>query len=62
MLVAATNHAATTDDSFDDWLDSGLTGAGRDGQLLQSWHEPAVDFPVPAGRPPYLKVRALVLD
>jgi 23S rRNA (cytosine1962-C5)-methyltransferase len=62
MLVAATNHAGTPDDQFDYWLRSGLKMAGRDGRVLHSWHEPAVDFPVPAGRSPYLKVRALELD
>jgi 23S rRNA (cytosine1962-C5)-methyltransferase len=62
ILVAATNHGATSDERFDDWLRAGLQSAGRRSQLVQAWHEPEADFPVPAGRRPYLKVRALVLD
>jgi 23S rRNA (cytosine1962-C5)-methyltransferase len=62
ILLAATNHAGTSDEHFDAWLRGGLKMASRDGQLAHSWHEPAVDFPVAADRPPYLKVRALVLD
>jgi 23S rRNA (cytosine1962-C5)-methyltransferase len=62
ILVAATNHAATSDKRFEGWLRTGLETAGRRAQLLKAWHEPAIDFPVAAGRGPYLKVRALVLD
>jgi len=62
ILLAATNHASTSDLRFDAWLDNGLAHARRHGQLLQQWQEPTADFPVPPGRGPYLKVRALVLD
>ncbi len=62
ILWAATNHSSTSDKRFDNQLDEGLTNAGRHAHLLRSWHEPAVDFPLAAGRGPYLKVRALVLD
>jgi 23S rRNA (cytosine1962-C5)-methyltransferase len=62
MLVAATNHAGTSDARFDSWLQTGLRLADRRGQLVQSWHEPSTDFPVAPGRRPYLKVRALLLD
>jgi 23S rRNA (cytosine1962-C5)-methyltransferase len=62
ILVAATNHAGTSDARFDTWLHAGLDAAGRHGQILQRWHEPAADFPVAPGRRPYLKVRALVLE
>jgi 23S rRNA (cytosine1962-C5)-methyltransferase len=62
ILVAATNHAGTTDERFEAWLRAGLETAGRLGQVVQRWHEPEADFPVPPGRRPYLKVRALVLD
>ncbi len=62
ILVAATNHAGTTDERFDAWLRAGLETAGRQGRATQRWHEPEVDFPVARGRGPYLKVRALVLD
>jgi 23S rRNA (cytosine1962-C5)-methyltransferase len=62
ILLAATNHSSTSDQRFDAWLDNGLAHARRHGQLLQQWQEPAADFPVPPGRGPNLKVRALVLD
>jgi 23S rRNA (cytosine1962-C5)-methyltransferase len=61
-LLAATNHAATTDERFDRWLIDGLAAAERAGHILASWHEPAEDFPVPKGGRPYLKVRALELN
>jgi 23S rRNA (cytosine1962-C5)-methyltransferase len=63
ILLAATNHAGTSDDRFEAWLQNGLTLAGRYGQVVQRWHEPRPDFPQAPGRSqPYLKVRALVLD
>lgn len=63
ILLAATNHAGTSDERFEAWLQNGLTRAGRYGQLAQRWHEPPADFPLAPGRThPYLKVRALVLD
>ncbi|HEY3060727.1 MAG TPA: class I SAM-dependent methyltransferase [Chloroflexota bacterium] len=62
MLLAATNHASTTDNRFEAWLRSGLDSAGRRGQLEQRWHEPAPDFPLVEGQHPHLKVRALTLD
>jgi 23S rRNA (cytosine1962-C5)-methyltransferase len=62
ILVAATNHAGTSDERFEGWLRAGLESAGRHGEVVQRWHEPEPDFPVAPGRRPYLKVRALVLD
>ncbi|TME91162.1 MAG: class I SAM-dependent rRNA methyltransferase [Chloroflexi bacterium] len=63
ILLAATNHAGTSDERFEAWLQNGLTRAGRHGQLAQRWHEPSADFPLaPGGTHPYLKVRALVVD
>jgi 23S rRNA (cytosine1962-C5)-methyltransferase len=62
ILLAATNHAATSDSRFDEWLRSGLSVAGRRGRIDQRWHEPAPDFPLLPGQQPYLKVRALTLD
>jgi 23S rRNA (cytosine1962-C5)-methyltransferase len=62
ILVAATNHAGTSDERFDAWLRNGLQVAGRQGHLEHRWHEPAADFPVAPGHMPYLKVRALALD
>jgi 23S rRNA (cytosine1962-C5)-methyltransferase len=62
LLLAATNHAQTSDARFDRWIHAGLAAAGRRGALTRWWHEPADDFPVPKGQRPYLKVRALQLD
>jgi 23S rRNA (cytosine1962-C5)-methyltransferase len=62
ILLAATNHAATSDEHFETWLDDGLYRAGRRGQLVRSWREPHADFPLPARSRPHLKVRALLLD
>jgi 23S rRNA (cytosine1962-C5)-methyltransferase len=62
ILLAATNHSSTSDERFDAQLRDGLTNAGRHAHLLRRWHEPAADFPVAAGRAPYLKVRAFFLD
>jgi 23S rRNA (cytosine1962-C5)-methyltransferase len=62
ILLAATNHAATSDKRFEGWLRTGLEMAGRRSRVLHRWHEPEVDFPVAPGREAYLKVRALVLD
>jgi 23S rRNA (cytosine1962-C5)-methyltransferase len=61
-LVAATNHTATSAHRFEDWLANGLARAGRSGQIVERWHEPRVDFPVPGGGRPYLKARAVELD
>jgi 23S rRNA (cytosine1962-C5)-methyltransferase len=61
ILVAATNHAGTSDRRFDEWLDTALTAAERRGRLVRRWHEPQPDFPVPRGQRPYLKVRAVQL-
>jgi len=62
ILVAATNHAGTSDKRFEGWVHAGLESAGRHGEVVQRWHEPEADFPVAPGRTPCLKVRALVLD
>jgi len=61
VLLAATNHAQTGDARFDAWLDEGLSLAARRAREVGRWHEPTVDFPVPRGARPYLKVRALQL-
>ena len=62
ILLAATNHTGTSDERFEAWLQNGLSRAGRQGWIVQRWHEPAADFPVAPGRTrPYLKLRALVL-
>jgi len=62
ILLAATNHAATSDMRFDAWLRAGLAWAERRGRVDQRWHEPAPDFALAAGQHAYLKVRALTLD
>lgn len=61
ILLAATNHATTSDRRFDDWLRFGVSAAGRQGRIVRRWHEPEADFSVPPGGRPYLKVRALEL-
>lgn len=62
LLLAATNHAATSDRRFEEWLWAGVHAAGRRGRVTRRWHEPDADFPVASGSRPYLKVRALELD
>jgi 23S rRNA (cytosine1962-C5)-methyltransferase len=62
ILLAATNHAGTSHAHFDATLRTAVTAAGRRYRTQQQWHEPAPDFPIPAGRAAYLKVRALILD
>jgi 23S rRNA (cytosine1962-C5)-methyltransferase len=62
VLLAATNHAQTSDARFDAWLREGLSQAARRGISVARWHEPSIDFPVPRGERPYLKVRALELS
>ncbi len=61
ILLAATNHAQTSDARFESWLDEGLALAARRGREVGRWHEPREDFPVVRGTRPYLKVRALEL-
>jgi 23S rRNA (cytosine1962-C5)-methyltransferase len=62
VLLAATNHAQTSEARFDAWLREGLSLAERRGHAIVRWHEPSVDFPVARGGRPYLKVRALELS
>jgi 23S rRNA (cytosine1962-C5)-methyltransferase len=62
ILLAATNHAGISSTRFDALLARGVAGAGRQARGSRAWHEPAIDFPVPARGTPYLKVRALVLE
>jgi 23S rRNA (cytosine1962-C5)-methyltransferase len=61
-LLAATNHAATTEPRFESWIFDGILRSRRTGRILKSWHEPDLDFPVARGGHPYLKVRAVELD
>jgi 23S rRNA (cytosine1962-C5)-methyltransferase len=61
-LLAATNHAPTTDERFEAWLYAGLDAATRQGEIVRRWHEPEPDFPLAPGQQPYLKVRAVALD
>jgi 23S rRNA (cytosine1962-C5)-methyltransferase len=62
ILVAATNHAGISATRFDSFVARGLRDAGREGRLMERWHEPDIDFPVPPGGHPYLQVLALALD
>jgi 23S rRNA (cytosine1962-C5)-methyltransferase len=61
-ILAATNHAATSEAHFNAWLREGIEAAHRQGRIIERWHEPLPDFPVAEHKPPYLKVRALALD
>jgi 23S rRNA (cytosine1962-C5)-methyltransferase len=61
MLLAATNHAATTEARFEDWLAAALEDEHRRGRIVQRWHEPSIDFPLRSGQRPHLKVRAVEL-
>jgi 23S rRNA (cytosine1962-C5)-methyltransferase len=62
ILLAATNHAGISGTRFDALLARGVAEANRSARLLESWHEPALDFPIARGERPYLKVRALCLS
>jgi 23S rRNA (cytosine1962-C5)-methyltransferase len=62
ILLAATNHAGTSDASFDALLRTAVGAAARAFRLERRWHEPSTDFPLAAGGGPYLKVRALALE
>jgi 23S rRNA (cytosine1962-C5)-methyltransferase len=61
-LLAATNHSRLKPARFQALLRAGLRDAGRKARLLRAWHEPAQDYPRPAGAPPALKVGALSLQ
>lgn len=61
LLLAATNHAGLSTSRFEALLRAGIQDAGRDGRVARTWHEPAVDFPRPAGGQPALKVAAVLL-
>jgi 23S rRNA (cytosine1962-C5)-methyltransferase len=62
MLLAATNHVATSSARFEAWLQQGLAAADRRGEIVQRWHEPEEDFPHAAGLRPYLKARAVKVE
>jgi 23S rRNA (cytosine1962-C5)-methyltransferase len=62
VLLAATNHAQTSEARFEGWLRDGLVQAARTGTTVERWHEPSIDFPVGRGARPYLKVRAVKLS
>ena len=59
MLIAATNHAGISQRRFQAMVDRGLAEAGRSSRAVRCWNEPEIDFPVPSGSTPYLKVLAL---
>lgn len=62
ILVAATNHAGLTAAHFRRMLHVGISAAQRRSRHIADWHEPSIDFPLPGGAEPYLKVQALALD
>jgi 23S rRNA (cytosine1962-C5)-methyltransferase len=56
LLLACTNVADMPWRTFRDRVLAGLSDAGRAAEVLGVYHEPAVDFPAPAGQEPYLKL------
>lgn len=61
-LLAATNAIEIPEPRFDHALADGIRAARREPDLVERWHEPGWDFPVPSGGRPYLKVVLLALD
>ncbi len=60
-VLACCNVAELTWRSYRTQLLAGITAAGRTGEIEGVYHEPAIDFPVAAGREPYLKIALLRL-
>jgi 23S rRNA (cytosine1962-C5)-methyltransferase len=56
LLLACANVAEMPWRTFRDRVLAGLLEAGRAAEVLGVYHEPAVDFPTPAGQEPYLKM------
>jgi 23S rRNA (cytosine1962-C5)-methyltransferase len=48
--------------SFRDPVLTGVAEAGRTPEVTGIYHEPALDYPLPPGGEPYLKMLALRLD
>jgi len=62
LLYACCNVAELPRRAFRERVLAGLAAAGRKGEITGVYHEPALDFPVPAGEEPYLKMLAVRLD
>ncbi len=58
-LLACCNVAEIPWRSFRDRALAGLAAAGRAATVQGIYHEPALDFPTPMGREPYLKMALL---
>ncbi len=56
LLLACCNVAALPLRAFQRQVVQGIAAAGRRGVLTGSFCEPALDFPIPAGAAPYLKL------
>ncbi|OIO97354.1 MAG: hypothetical protein AUK03_02675 [Anaerolineae bacterium CG2_30_64_16] len=61
LLLACCNVAELPWPRFRDQVLAGLAGVGRAAEVAGVYHEPAVDFPAPAGTEPYLKMLLLRL-
>jgi len=59
LLLACCNLAKLSPQAFRRQVLAGLAEAGRSDRVIDTYHEPAVDFPVAPGRKPYLKVLAV---
>jgi 23S rRNA (cytosine1962-C5)-methyltransferase len=62
LLYACCNVAELPRRAFRERVLAGLSAAGRKGEITGVYHEPALDFPVPAGEEPYLKMLAVRLS
>jgi 23S rRNA (cytosine1962-C5)-methyltransferase len=56
LLIACCNVAALTRRDFRRQVEQGIAAAGRAAEVVGVFSEPAVDFPVPPGEAPYLKL------
>jgi len=61
LLLACCNVAELPWRAFRERVLSGLAGSGRPAEVVGVYHEPAIDFPTPAGLTPYLKILAMRL-
>ncbi|OQA45151.1 MAG: tRNA pseudouridine synthase C [Chloroflexi bacterium ADurb.Bin325] len=62
LLYACCNVAELPRRAFREQVLAGLADAGRRGEIVGVYHEPALDFPAAAGEEPYLKMLAVRLD
>jgi 23S rRNA (cytosine1962-C5)-methyltransferase len=62
LLLACCNVAGLQWRTFRGRVLEGISEAGRTSEIAGIYHEPALDFPSPPGRDPYLKLLALRLN